>query len=127
MNGCRACGAPDHPSGCAQDVQRVVLTSQGAAMVEEMGYGHNPMAYLCSERPDGQEFHSDSVCVICGDGFEAIHWKRRALGLRSALKRLADRMEHAPLSERDAGQVSERTEAFCDAAAMVRVTLRDTP
>ena len=48
-------------------------------MVEEMRYGHNPLAYLCSERPTEQDFVADELCIKCADGFEAIGWKRRAL------------------------------------------------
>lgn len=59
--------------------EQVRLTPDGEAMAAELAFGHNPLAYLCSERADSEPFDSEAVCVRCSDGFEALHWKRRAL------------------------------------------------
>lgn len=72
-SGCRACGAPDHPSGCADDLPN----------------------------------------LLAG----------KSVDLRATMEKLAALMERPPLSERDAGRISERTEAFQDAAAMIRLAL----
>lgn len=94
-------------------------------MVEEMDYGHNPAAYLCSERPDDQQPQPHELCVVCADGMEALTWKRRAVNLRATMTQLAEFMERLPLSEREAGRIGDRDQAFIDAAAMIRLALTD--
>jgi hypothetical protein len=55
------------------------ITEPAARMAQELQAGHNPLAYLCRERPEAAEFLADELCVFCSDGFEAIMWKTRAL------------------------------------------------
>lgn len=41
---------------------------------------------------------------------------------RAPFLRTAELLERTPLSERESGQISERTQAFRDAAAIIRLT-----
>ena len=66
------------------------ISDDGTAMVEELNYGHNPQAYLCSERTPDQPSISSELCIPCADGFEAMHWKRRALKAETRLAELGD-------------------------------------
>lgn len=71
--------------GAAVPGHQVRITADGASMATELSYGHNPLAYLCRERADRQPFQAGAVCIKCGDGFEALHWKTRALQTRAEI------------------------------------------
>lgn len=96
-------------------------TDEGAAMVAEMNYGHNPRAYLCSKRPDDQAPHSEALCTLCADGFEALTWKRKVTALRSRLYDLAYQFDG---EANDWSNDPAAMGAKADAAARIREALQ---
>lgn len=97
------------------------LTAAGKAMVAELDYGHNPRAYLCSERPHGQSPTPHELCILCSDGFEAVTWKRTTMALQVELLKLARELEG---EAQDWSNDPAAMGAKADAAARIRELLR---